>query len=88
MKYTNKYHTATYETGTDGFYVDIVSSTNSLGNKECDAFLWEESCGLKMLMFGYQIEVENGCPSREYFLDMVAATLPRNIEIYKDEYMG
>ena len=86
MTTTNKFKTATYETGTEGFYVDVVKHLNKSGMIQCDAWIYEESYGIKMHMFGMEICTEIGKTYGD-FLETVESNLDGYIEDYREEYM-
>ena len=88
MKPTNR-NTQTYYVE-DGFYVDIVSFMNDAHNRQLEAWLYHESYGIKMLMFGTEIEVPGGNNSYGEFADTVEFNLINGnnyISLYRDEYM-
>ena len=87
MKITNKYTTTTYETSFPGFYVDMVRFINEFNNEQYDAFIWEESYGVKMLMFGTEIGTDGGSKTFGDFKETVECNLEEYIDVYRDEYM-
>ena len=88
MKITTKYTHQVYETGIEEFYVETVRYINSDHNEQYDAWLWEESYGVKMLMFGAEIGTPDGCKTYGDFMEEVDRTLEEYIDVYRDEYMN
>lgn len=77
MQSTN---TKTYSYG-EGFFIDIVTSEKDTNNGKPlrEAWLYFNNYGIKAYMFGaYEAEDE--------FIEMVEASAPEDIEIYKNDY--
>lgn len=83
MKKTREYITTTYKADEEGFCVDIVQRINNT----YDAWIYEESYGIKMYMFGNEIGRTKSCKTYNEFLDLVDANIENYINIYREEYL-
>ena len=81
MKKIEEIKTTTYDAG-DGWKVDITEMPGKY-----EAFLYPENCGVKMLMFSWPTEQNDGHWTVERFIDLVEGNLPEYIATYKNEYM-
>ena len=82
MKKTKEFNSITYKTF-NGFYIDIVQRKNDM----YDSWIYQESYGIKMYMFGMEIGTETGCKTYNEFLSIVENNLEEYINIYREEYM-